>query len=172
MMKHSGRSENPRVACLPLYPPLELIHSFGFTPMVLWNLRERFPATPEADRRIQSYTCSVARNLTEALIAGSDDFAAIFFYNACDTIRNLPEILASGMTEARGAAPPQFRLHLPASGHGEETARMYLRNEILNLIDGFEKLAGIPFSRDSFRKSVRLFREIRSLALRAEGPYL
>ena len=171
-----GRPETPGVpgkrplaACLPLYPPLELIHSFGFTPVVLWDLRERFPGTPEADRRLQSYTCSVARRLTEAILAKPGDFAAVFFYNACDTLRNLPEILVSGMIESGGAAPCLLRLHLPASDHEQEAAKAYLRNEIENLVAELETLAGVPFSRDAFRKSVSLFREMRSHALRAEA---
>ena len=27
------------VGCFPLYPPLELVHSMGLTPVILWGLK-------------------------------------------------------------------------------------------------------------------------------------
>ncbi|MFZ5562865.1 MAG: hypothetical protein ACOZBW_02355, partial [Thermodesulfobacteriota bacterium] len=55
----------PVIGCLPLYPPMELIHSMGLAPVVLWGLSDAVPQSPDADRHIQNYACSVCRRLTQ-----------------------------------------------------------------------------------------------------------
>ena len=85
------------MACSPLYPPVELIHATGFHPLVLWELADLVPDTQEGDKRLQPFCCSVARRMTEYLFAPHDtELAGYFYYYACDTIRNLPEIIGGG----------------------------------------------------------------------------
>ena len=106
----------PVIGCLPLYPPEELIHSFGAVPVVLWGLEDVVRRTPEADKHIQNYVCSIVRNVAEFLLTdGSAGPSGLFLYNACDPIRNLPEILQDGWKARAMKAPALFRIHVPVS---------------------------------------------------------
>lgn len=153
------------LACLPLYPPLELIDSFGITPVVLWNFREHFTGTPAADRHLQNYTCSVGRHLSEIIIGGGAGlFEGIMFYNACDTLRNLPEILHGAARETSPEGIPLLRLHVPANWRDEPAARSFLALEINSLMEKLGRIPGASFSPESFRKSVERYSRARSLA--------
>jgi hypothetical protein len=56
-MKNRGRS---LIGCFPLYPPLELLHSFVLTPVVLWGMREAVQNYDSSDRHLQNYPCQAA----------------------------------------------------------------------------------------------------------------
>ncbi|MHB8781083.1 MAG: 2-hydroxyacyl-CoA dehydratase subunit D [Candidatus Geothermincolia bacterium] len=163
VMKESGK---PVIGCLPLYPPLELLHSMGLAPVVLWGLRDSVSHTGDADAHIQKYVCSIARHLAQFVMArGAEGLDGILSYNACDTLRNLPEILREGLA-ASGASLPMFRLHVPmtsAAVNGD-----FLRGELLDLIAALEERYGVRFSEDSFASSVALYRRARDLSLRLE----
>src|SRR5271157_1567711 len=104
-IKDSGKKV---IGCFPLYPPLELFHSMDLVPVVLWGLDEAVAGVSESDKHLQNYACSVARRLTEfVLTAGAGLLDGLFMYNACDTLRNLPEILECGLKE-NGASIPLF----------------------------------------------------------------
>ena len=60
--------KKPIIGCFPLYPPLELLHSMGFFPIILWGFRKYFKNTHESDKHIQDYACSVARYLIEFIL--------------------------------------------------------------------------------------------------------
>mgnify|MGYP007068929704 CR=1 FL=1 len=84
------------IGCFPLYPPLELFHSFGLTPVVLWGMRDAVRDYATSDRHVQNYACQVARALTGFVIErGPGLFDELFMYNACVTLWNLPEIIAA-----------------------------------------------------------------------------
>ena len=88
------------VGCFPLYPPLELLHSFGLVPLVLWDMKEQVRILKESDSHLQSFTCSVARRLTEFLLSEEGSLLdGLLMYNACDTLRNMPEIIKRGLGE-------------------------------------------------------------------------
>ncbi len=148
------------LGCSPLYPPLELFHSMGLTPVVLWGLKDSVENTYNSDRHLQNYTCSVARYLTELVLSdGGALFDGLFMYNACDTLRNLPEILKWGLKDAGGKAPI-FRAHIPAVPLNQTDTSEYLKNEILNLIRELEEAFGTSFSEEKFRQSIGLYREM------------
>ena len=152
------------LGCFPLYPPLELFHSMGFTPIVLWGLKNVLHKTHESDKHVQNYACSVARYLTEIVL--SEDiisFDGIFSYNACDTIRNMPEILQSGLAD-QGRELPFLKMHIPMVLQQREYIYTYLQNEISNLIAEVERTFHVCFSLESFTKSVNLYREMRKLS--------
>src|SRR5512146_3265760 len=82
------------IGCFPLYPPLELIHSLGLTPILLWDFEEPAEGLKKADHHLQRFACSVGRQLTAFILSrGGEILQGLFMYNACDTLRNLPEIL-------------------------------------------------------------------------------
>src|SRR5271157_113239 len=94
LAEHQGK---PIIGCFPLYPPVELLHAMGLSPVVLWGFRGPIQ---QSDRHLQIYTCSVARYLTEWVLSDqSAGIAGILAYNACDSLRNLPEILQAGLRE-------------------------------------------------------------------------
>lgn len=166
-VKASGRKI---IGCFPLYPPLPLFSSMGLVPVVLWGLSDLVHRTTEADRRIQNYACSVARRLAQFVLTdGKDILDGIFFYNACDTLRNLPEILQAGVSEFDGAPLPLFRIHIPMTPAFQTDASDYLRGEAINLIANLEKQFGLVFSEENFRQSAALYSRLRGLCLNLEA---
>lgn len=156
------------VGCFPLYPPLELIHSFGLMPVVLWDMKGQVHSFKESDRRLQSFTCSVARRLTEFVLSEEGAILdGLMMYNACDTLRNMPEIIHRGL-EAKGKTMPLFKLHVPMVFPNQTDATGYLAGRIRELIMEIESAFGIRFSSDRFLASVRLYNSIRKLSLDME----
>ena len=151
------------MGCFPLYPPLELFHSFGLTPVVLWGLNRDITSLAHSDRHLQPFACGVARCLSELILSRGGDFLdAIFMYNACDTLRNLPEILEGSMI--RGGNPvPLFRIHIPAVPLDQPYASRYLKNRFQGLIRELEGFTGRQFDPRAFRRSSELYRRQRLL---------
>lgn len=159
----------PVIGCLPLYPPEELIDSFGAVPVVLWGLKDSIRRTPEADAHIQNYVCSIVRNVTEFLLTGaSAPLSGLMFYNACDPIRNLPEIVADGRTARGMTMPAVFRIHVPVQALGRDYGQQYLAAEIGSLVEALEEFFGAAFSPDRFSESVARYDRMRRLARQAE----
>ncbi len=155
------------LGCFPLYPPLELFHSFGLTPVVLWGLEQDVNDLSASDRHLQPYTCRVARCLTQFVITRARGlFDALFMYNACDTFRNLPEIIGCAFTEK--PCLPILRLHIPAVSLDHDYAAGYLKGRIDVLIGELENLTGRSFSASAFERSVELYRKQRNLCLQIE----
>jgi benzoyl-CoA reductase/2-hydroxyglutaryl-CoA dehydratase subunit BcrC/BadD/HgdB len=152
------------VGCFPLYPPLELFHALDLTPITLWGLRDFIPRVEHSDRHIQPYACSVARRLLEFVFAESGAaLDGLFMYNACDTLRNLPEIIDCGLADV-GRALPIFKMHLPMVPPAQPEWPAYLRERIERLIRDLEQAYRVTFSPEKFRQSVALHREMRELA--------
>jgi benzoyl-CoA reductase/2-hydroxyglutaryl-CoA dehydratase subunit BcrC/BadD/HgdB len=151
------------IGCFPLYLPLELLHSFGLTPIVLWGARFRETSLSLSDRHLQNYTCRLARNLTEFILSsGSSLLDALFMYNACDTLRNLPEIIEAGLDE-RGSRMRIFRLHVPAVPEDRTMARAYLSGRIKELVSELEGFTRRPFSEQDFLRSTEQYHKQRAL---------
>ncbi len=151
--------------CLPLYAPLELFHSFGLNPVTLWGFRG--PA-PLGDAHLQSFACSVARRLVDFVLSDTGrDLNGLFAYNACDTIRNLPEILQAGLREA-GREVPVFTMHLPQYDSMIGRGQDYLRMEIKQLIASLEQVYHAHFDWAKFQASAQLFQQRRQLARQLE----
>ena len=158
----------PVVACSPLYPPMELIHAVGFHPLVLWELSDLVQGTAEGDRHLQTFTCSVARRMLEYILSPrGESLSGFLFSNACDTIRNLPEVLDSGLRE-RGRSLPMFRLHVPAARLASENSRDYLAQAIGRLRDELSQASGGGFSESGFRESVDIYHRFRQALLDLE----
>jgi benzoyl-CoA reductase/2-hydroxyglutaryl-CoA dehydratase subunit BcrC/BadD/HgdB len=156
------------IGCFPLYAPLELLHSFGLTPVALWGLRSEVKDLSRSDRHLQNYTCQVARSLTEFILTNNrNTFDALFMYNACDTLRNLPEIIEAGLAED-GASLRIFRLHVPAVPHDRTGALSYLRDRIHNLIAELETFTHRSFSPRDFAASIDLYSRERLLCRELE----
>ncbi|PIP42300.1 MAG: hypothetical protein COX19_01475 [Desulfobacterales bacterium CG23_combo_of_CG06-09_8_20_14_all_51_8] len=139
------------------------------TPVVLWGLGEAAAGTPESDRHLQNYTCSVARHLTEFVLSADTGLLdGLFMYNACDTLRNLPEIIESGLAE-KGRNLPLIRVHIPMALPAHTDVSAYFKNEMARLIRELEALFNVTFSGKKFIEAVKNVREIRQLMLAAEN---
>lgn len=157
------------IGCFPLYPPVELMHSMGLTPITLWGLRDLYRNVPLSDRHLQAYTCSVGRCLTEFVLRhGSEILDGILMYNACDTLRNLPEILQNGLFE-QGCFIPLLRLHIPTSPLRQLADAEYFRDRVRRLVSELEESFEKSFSIESFTQSVGLYRRQRELSSRLQG---
>ncbi len=154
-----------KFGCLPLYAPLELFHSFGLNPVTLWGFRG--PA-PLGDVHLQSFACSVARRLVDFILSDKGrDLNGLFAYNACDTIRNLPEILQTGLREA-GREVTVFTMHVPQYDSMIGRGQDYLRTEIKQLIASLEQVFHTHFDWTKFQASAKLFQQQRQLAMQLE----
>ncbi len=155
------------IGCFPLYPPLELFHAMGLTPVILWGLKDSVENFNISDRHLQVFSCSIARELLQFTLAHEPDFECLFFYNACDTLRNLPDILQAGMRE-RDMALPFIRMHLPMIPLERRGASAYLEKQITTLITELEEFTGKSFDPEKFAESVDLYAQIRELSDRLE----
>ncbi len=158
--KNQTRQRRPVIGCFPLYPPLELFHSMGMTPVVLWGFAEKYDKTIHADRHLQTYCCGIARKMTEYILRdGVKEFDALFMYNACDTLRNLPEIIDCGLVDG---SLPLLRMHIPAARLDSEYGQDYLKDEIRQLVKSLEERTGRAFNMETFRDSVSLYSRLRA----------
>ena len=165
-IKDSGKKV---IGCLPLYPPLELFHSMDIIPVVLWGIDGALAGVSESDKHLQNYVCSVARHLTEFVLTdGGRLLDGLFMYNACDTLRNLPEILECGLGE-KNIKVPLFNIHIPAMYTGQTDSSKYLKDEITGLVSKLEQEYGVAYSEKRFRESADLYREMRSLSLELDA---
>ncbi|MCX5848554.1 MAG: 2-hydroxyacyl-CoA dehydratase family protein [Deltaproteobacteria bacterium] len=163
------KGSRPVIGCFPLYPPLELIHSMGLVPIVLWEIQDTVPHVQDADGHIQKYACSVSLCLAQLIMtSGKKLFDGLFFYNACDTLRNLPEILREGLIISGCGPLPIFRMHVPMTSSDQTTASDYLRGEIETCIRSLEKHYGVNFSEERFAESVSLYNRMRKLCMKLE----
>ncbi len=157
----------PVLGCFPLYPPLELIHSLGIAPAVLWGFKPYFTQVSLADRHLQNYACSVGRYLVEFVLQDAGEtLDGLLMYNACDTLRNLPEIIDRGL--AKDAALPLHTFHVPAVSMERSGAKEYLKDRLEGLIAWLEATFSVKFDPDSFEKSVSLYAEMHGLMQKAQ----
>jgi benzoyl-CoA reductase/2-hydroxyglutaryl-CoA dehydratase subunit BcrC/BadD/HgdB len=164
-VKQAGK---PVIGCFPLYPPLELLHAMGFTPVVLWGLKAFARETPQSDRHLQPYVCSVARHLTEFLLSeGRALIDGILMYNACDTLRNLPEIIAREFSVS-GQMFPVIRMHIPMAPQQQTDSIGYFENEILSMIRSLQEHFRATLPAGAFEFSLGLYNQMRNRALEAE----
>jgi len=162
-------SDKPVVACFPLYPPVELLSSMNLYPIVLWHLKGFISNLLESDLHIQDYACSISRELIQFVLSAPDKMLdGIFSYNACDTLRNIPEILTYKST-ARNQDIPMFRMHVPQVNRAQSNPNMYLADEISNLIACIERTFSVQFSSKQFLQTTRDYAKMRGLCQSAEN---
>ena len=157
------------IGCYPLYPPVELLHSMGFNPIIMWALRDNILSLTESDKHLQVYACSVARHMIEFIQLNSSLLDGIVSYNACDTLRNMPEIVKC-MLDDHGKSVPAFNFHVPAVLFEQSAeAKSYIGLQINKLISNIEKEYKVKFSGDKFAESVELYRTMRNLCSEMEA---
>ena len=158
----------PVLGCFPLYPPLELIHSMGIVPVILWGFKPNLHPVPLADKHVQNYACSVGRYLVEFVLQDQGkSLDGLLMYNACDTLRNLPEIIQKGL--GPDIALPLHTFHVPALSMERSGAREYLKDRLNVLIAWLEEKFSTGFSSESFKNSIALYAQMRQLMVKAQN---
>jgi len=156
------------VGCFPLYPPVELFTAMDLLPAVLWGLKGSVESLAESDKHVQPYACAIARELLQfALSENNALLDGIFSYNACDTLRNFPEII-SATNAAAGREIPMLRMHLPQVNPDQTDSTPYLKNEIALLIETVENTYGVRFSPEKFSQTTGAYAQVRALCRKAE----
>ncbi|KPA16247.1 R-phenyllactate dehydratase small subunit [Candidatus Magnetomorum sp. HK-1] len=158
----------PVIGCFPLYPPVELFASMGIHPIVLWNLKSSILNLTESDRHVQEYACAIGRELVQFVLSESGKLLdGIFSYNACDTLRNIPEIISYANTDV-GCDIPMLRIHVPQVNREYCQPEKYLKNEILQLVENLEKVFTLKFSPEKFFQTTEAYTKMRNLCCKAE----
>jgi benzoyl-CoA reductase/2-hydroxyglutaryl-CoA dehydratase subunit BcrC/BadD/HgdB len=88
----------------------------------------------------------------------------IFMYNACDTLRNFPEILQNGL-KRKEVNIPILKIHIPMVKQDTEYVKNYFWTEITNLIREIEDYFGVKFQEDKFQESIQLYNKMRKLCI-------
>jgi benzoyl-CoA reductase/2-hydroxyglutaryl-CoA dehydratase subunit BcrC/BadD/HgdB len=141
----------------------------GLLPIVLWNNRENARNLELSDKHIQNYSCGIARELVQSVLSDTGALLDGFFsYNACDTLRNLPEII-QGHFKKTDRPIPMFRMHVPQVNRLHTDPLNYLKQEISQVIDDVEWAFNKKFSHDKFRQTAEKYARMRSLCMDAES---
>ncbi|HEU4382747.1 MAG TPA: benzoyl-CoA reductase subunit C [Anaeromyxobacteraceae bacterium] len=159
------------VAYMPIYVPREIIHAAGMLPLGILGGGENMEVI-HGDAYYQSYICRIPRSTLELGITGRLDFVDGFLFpSICDVIRNLSgiwKLLFPKVYVRYFDVPQNF-----ASGIGGS----YYVEELRELKEGLEGVAGRRISDGDLRASIALYNQNRRLvgelyALRAEKPWL
>ncbi len=159
------------VGCFPVYTPAEIIHACGMLPLGIMgagNLIEM----DQADSRIQSFICSIARSTMELGLSGRLKLLdALYFTSICDVSRNL-----SGVWRRNFPGVLVEYIHYPQNIKSRH-ALEYYRGELNHLKTNLEDLAGRKIDDDRLKESIDLFNRYRCLMkelyeVRRDKPWL
>jgi benzoyl-CoA reductase/2-hydroxyglutaryl-CoA dehydratase subunit BcrC/BadD/HgdB len=170
-LSETGRqkfSRKPVIGCFPLYPPVEIFSAMGLVPVVLWNLKKEIENLELTDRHVQNYACGIARELMQFVLSDKGSgIDGMFTYNACDTLRNFPEIIGNHFRKS-GRSLPMFRMHVPQANRFHTDPYRYLKHEITQLIEEVEWAFDVDFFRAAFEQTAGKYASMRTLCLEAE----
>jgi benzoyl-CoA reductase subunit C len=159
------------VAYMPIYVPRELVHAAGMLPLGILGAGENMEVI-HGDAYYQSYICRIPRSTLELGITGRLDFIDGFLFpSICDVIRNLSGIwkLLFPKVYVRYFDVPQ--------NYTSAIGGSYYVQELTELREGLEGVAGRKITDDALRASILVYNENRRLvrelyAMRAATPWL
>jgi benzoyl-CoA reductase subunit C len=158
------------VGFLPYYAPRELIHAAGCLPVAILGGGDQLEVI-HGDAYYQSYICRIPRSTIELGVTGRLDFIdGMLFPSICDVIRNL-----SGMWKLMFPKTPARYVDLPQNFNPTIGVPFYAQ-ELQEIREFLEHIAGKPVTDDDIRASIALFNENRRLVravykLRADMPW-
>jgi len=137
------------------YAPLEILHAAGFVPVRLMQLSR---SVALADAHLPSFSCALARTVTERMLTRELDFlAGVLFVHTCDTMQCAADVW-------RMAKPPfkvlNFSLPTVLSSAG---ARNYLLEELRHLREALQNGFGVAISDEALRASIGVYNKQRRL---------
>ena len=149
------------------YAPLEILHAAGFTPVRLMQMGGDVTL---ANAHLPSFSCALARAVTERMLRGDLDFLhGVLFTHTCDTLQCLADIWRM--------AAPRFRVlnyslptvlavsprRAPGPNGDAAGARDYLLAELHRLAETLALEFDAPVRGDALRASIALYNEQRRL---------
>jgi 2-hydroxyglutaryl-CoA dehydratase, D-component len=135
------------LGCYAPYPPLELFHSLGFIPVVLWE----DPST-------------LAQTILDNSSPGEPSLPdGLFVYNAYGNFPDSPARLEETFSK-HDLDIPVFSMAIPMEFSDGEFQDELFAKEIENLVKKIENTFRLRFSGANFFKSVELYRKMRRLA--------
>jgi benzoyl-CoA reductase subunit C len=145
------------VGYMPIYVPRELIHAAGMLPLGIMGGGDQLEVI-HGDAYYQSYICRIPRSTIELGVSGRLDFVdGMLFPSICDVIRNL-----SGMWQVM--FPDKYIRYFDVpQNYADDIGGNYYRNELQELREGLEKVAGREITDDDLRRSIAVYNENRRL---------
>jgi benzoyl-CoA reductase subunit C len=145
------------IGYMPIYVPREIIHAAGMLPLGVMGGGDQLEVI-HGDAYYQSYICRIPRSTVELGVSGRLDFVdGMLFPSICDVIRNL-----SGMWQVM--FPDKYIRYFDVpQNYSDEIGGNYYRNELQELREGLEALAGRTITDDDLRRSIAVFNENRRL---------
>jgi len=153
-------------SCMPPFAPEELVHAAGMLPVGIWGAE--VPVS-QADARIQSFACSVARTSLEMALTGAFSVCDGFMFRfTCDAFQNLSEIWKLSVEK------PCFQWVFPKKVD-QSSVPAYLEQELLRMKGELEDFVGTKIDDASLRNSIDVYNENRRAMreldqLRARDP--
>lgn len=137
------------------YAPVELLHAAGFTPVRLMQLSG---VVALANAHLPSFTCALARTITERMLTAELDFLkGVLFVHTCDTMQCAADIWR--MAQPRFAV---LNFSLP-SVLGQASAHIYLLSELHHLASFLQSAFGVEVTERTLRASIAIYNEQRRL---------
>ncbi|MCP4329676.1 MAG: benzoyl-CoA reductase subunit C [Alphaproteobacteria bacterium] len=158
------------VGYMPIYVPREIIHAGGMLPLGIVGGGEQLEVI-HGDAYYQSYICRIPRSTIELGVSGRLDFVdGMLFPSICDVIRNL-----SGMWKLMFPEIYVRYFDVPQN-YTDSIGGNYYRNELQELREGLEEMAGIKITDEALRRSIAIYNENRRLVrqvyeYRAKQPW-
>ena len=145
------------IGYMPIYVPREIIHAAGMLPLGVLGGGDRMEVI-HGDAYYQSYICRIPRSTIELAISGKLDFVdGMLFPSICDVIRNLSgmwQLMFEGVYTRYFDVPQNYR---------DDVGGNYYINELQELRDDLEKIAGHEITDEAIRKSIAVYNENRRL---------
>ena len=158
------------IGYMPVYVPEELIHAAGMLPLGIMGGGDQMEVI-HGDAYYQSYICRIPRSTIELGIAKRLDFVdGMLFPSICDVIRNL-----SGMWKLMFPETYVRYVDVPQN-YRDDIGGAFYRQEMQELLEALEELAGRKVSDDDLRASITVYNENRALIrdlyrTRSETPW-
>ena len=158
------------IGYMPVYVPREIIHAAGMLPLGILGGGADMEVI-HGDAYYQSYICRIPRSTIELAITGKLDFVdGMMFPSICDVIRNLSgiwQMLFQDKYVRYFDAPQNFK---------DEVGGVFYSNELRELKEGLEKLAGREITDAQINKSIAVYNDNRAWVnkvydYRAETPW-
>lgn len=128
-------------AVLPIHSPRALLRAFGYLPVEVWGPPGVDPGDGAA--HLQSYICSIARNIVSFSISGGlKDTDLIFTPHACDSLQGVGSLLIDFIKPVQPVIP----FYLPKGKRAVDKA--FLKNELLSVYQRLSDITGLIPSED------------------------
>ncbi|HEX9790988.1 MAG TPA: benzoyl-CoA reductase subunit C [Kiloniellales bacterium] len=158
------------IGYMPVYVPRELIHAGGMLALGVLGGGDSLEVI-HGDAYYQSYICRIPRSTIELAVTKRLDFVdGMLFPSICDVIRNLSgmwKLMMPGVYVRYFDVPQNYR---------DDLGGEYYINELQELKEGLEEVAGRKIVDDDIRRSIAVYNENRRLvnqvyAFRANAPW-